>query len=88
MDDYYLSAEAASGVNTPSQMAVSFKSASLVNGRFIGVFEVQLTSSQAPLSNAGVIFAAGPVSSSGDLQEHINVISPPYMVFLSSSPQF
>lgn len=73
IDDYYLSAEDVSGVNSPSQMSVPFKSAALENGRFVALFELILSSDQASVSGAGVIFAAGPKDSTGALEEHIYV---------------
>ena len=78
INDYYLSDQAVSGVNSPSRMSVPFKSAALSGGRFKAVFEVVLSSEQASLANAGIIYAAGPKSSSGTYQTHI------YVSFLSA----
>ena len=73
--DYYLASEDASGVNSPSRLAVVSMAAGVNAGRLQGVFEFSLNVAQSALGSVGAIYAAGPVSSSGALQEHIYVSS-------------
>lgn len=73
MDDYYLSSEAASGVKPQSQLSVISQSAALSSGRLQAIFEVSLSFAGSALKSVGLIYAAGPVDSTGALEQHTYV---------------
>ena len=74
MNDYYLASQMASGVKPPSHLAVTSKAAALTNNRLQAVFEVSLPYTTSTLNAVGVIYAAGPLDSTGALQQHTYVI--------------
>ena len=74
VNDYYLASQMASGVKPPSHLAVASKSAALSNSRLQAVFELSLPYTASTLNSVGVIYAAGPVDSTGALQQHTYVI--------------
>lgn len=73
MDDYYLADTNIEGVQPPSRLAVTAKTAALGNGRLQAVFDLSLGVSRDSLSTVGIIYAAGPVDSTGALQQHTYV---------------
>ena len=76
VDDYYLAAQNTQGVQPPSRLTVTAKSAALSNGRLQAVFDVSIPFTQSTLGSVGVIYAAGPVDSTGALQQHTYVSLP------------
>lgn len=73
MDDYYLANTNSEGVQPPSQLSVSTQTAALVNGRLQAVFDLSLSIAADSLSTVGIIYAAGPVDSTGALEQHTYV---------------
>ena len=79
VDAYYLASQMTSGVQPPSHLAVSSMAAALSSSRLQAVFQLSLPYSTSLLSSVGVIYAAGPVDSTGALEQHTYVlIAPPY----------
>ena len=73
VDDYYLASQSTSGVKPPSRLEVMSKSAALSDNRLHAVFELSLAYTASDLDSVGVIYAAGPLDSTGALQQHTYV---------------
>ena len=71
MNSFYLGAKHASAVQPPGHLDVIYMEAALSDGRLQAIFELGVPATGPQLASpSNVLYAAGPLSPSGGLEEH------------------
>lgn len=68
IDGYYLASY--DGISQPVRFEIISSAAALSGGRLLGVFEISLALASSNLTAVPALYAAGPISSTGEIEQH------------------